>query len=181
MQKTCKTDMFVWSPCHNFTWSFFPFPKFLPFSKVSPFSIIPKLLYSGRFTWLHASEECLAIWVRMCSISRTTAGTGRTTSRMYLSRCWIRVFKSPWKVLKKKKFCYALNKYSPHFSCWKPKADYIFCRDCFKISSHETNKFLWICNYAGKGARVIWTEQEQLNFCSESDHWRVWILVFYRV
>lgn len=27
MQKTCKTDMFVCSPCHNFTWSFFPFPN----------------------------------------------------------------------------------------------------------------------------------------------------------
>lgn len=92
IMQTCRRHAkhtFVWSLCHHFTCFCLPFFK--------PFSTIPELLYNGRFTWLHASEECLAMWVRMCSISRTTVGTGRTTSRMYLRRCWIRVFRSPWK------------------------------------------------------------------------------------
>lgn len=91
--------------------------SFFPFSNI----FLPFLLYNNRLTWMHASEECLAMWVRMCRISRTTVGTGRTTSRIYLSRCWIRVFRSPWK---EKNIHYVLN-CSLRSSCGKGKADTI--------------------------------------------------------
>lgn len=66
-----------------------------------PFSLAPvthcfsETRCKKRTTWLHTSVECLPMRMRISRISRTTKGTGFMTSRMYLRRWRILVFRSP--------------------------------------------------------------------------------------
>lgn len=154
--------------------------SFFPFSNL----FLPFLVYNNRFTWMHASEECLAMWVRMCRISRTTVGTGRTTSRMYLSRCWIRVFKSPWK---EKNIHYVLINCSLRSSCRRERQMQLNLLqiESIKITTGETKREVSVdlqASMLANNQKVGPTEQEHLNFCSVSDYqWAFWIVALSRV